>query len=124
MPKQKQKLGSTAIPFLLTVLISLIVIGGTALFIFERIEKDDSSEPESVDKIEYFTPTAEDSSTLMLILDLEDGVSPITFMVLRIDPEMRRYVCIPIASTTINYDGHYVWLNIIKMVVLSKLKFT
>ena len=106
MPKQKQKLGSTAIPFLLTVLISLIVIGGTALFIFERIEKDDSSEPESVDKIEYFTPTAEDSSTLMLILDLEDGVSPITFMVLRIDPEMRRYICIPIASTTIiNYDG-------------------
>ena len=61
MPKQKQKLGSTAIQFLLTVLISLIVIGGTALFIFERIEKDDSSEPESVDKIEYFTPTAEDS---------------------------------------------------------------
>ena len=113
MEKQKQKIGSTAIPFLLTVLISLIIIGGAALFIFNKLDKDkNSSEPDSIDKIEYYTPTAEDSSNLLLILDTKDGASPITFMVLRIDPEMKRYVCIPIASTSvIDYGGEIMALS-------------
>lgn len=113
MEKQKQKIGSTAIPFLLTVLISLIIIGGAALFIFNKLDKDkNSSEPDSIDKIEYYTPTAEDSSNLLLILDTKDGASPITFMVLRIDPEMKRYVCIPIASTSvIDYGGEIMSLT-------------
>ena len=106
MAKQKQKMGSTAIPFLLTTLISLIIIGGAALYILNKIDDDKSSATDSVETNEYYTPTAEDSKTLMLIFDTEDSNSPVTFMVLRIDPEMKEYVCIPLASTSIiDYDG-------------------
>ncbi|HHX57513.1 MAG TPA: hypothetical protein GX710_05800, partial [Clostridiales bacterium] len=101
MAKQKQKMGSTAIPFLLTTLISLIIIGGAALYILNKIDDDKSSATDSVETNEYYTPTAEDSKTLMLIFDTEDSNSPVTFMVLRIDPEMKKYVCIPLASTSI-----------------------
>ncbi len=113
MAKQKQKMGSTAIPFLLTILISLIIIGGAALYIFNKVDNNGkSSTPDSVETNEYYTPTAEDSKTLMLIFDPEDSNSPVTFMVLRIDPEKTRYVCIPLASTSIiDYDGQILSLE-------------
>ena len=113
MAKQKQKMGSTAIPFLLTILISLIIIGGAALYIFNKVDNNGkSSTPDSVETNEYYTPTAEDSKTLMLIFDTEDSNSPVTFMVLRIDPEMKKYVCIPLASTSIiDYDGQILSLE-------------
>ena len=112
MAKQKQKMGSTAIPFLLTTLISLIIIGGAALYILNKIDDDKSSATDSVETNEYYTPTAEDSKTLMLIFDTEDSNSPVTFMVLRIDPEMKEYVCIPLASTSIiDYDGQILSLE-------------
>ncbi len=113
MAKHKQKMGSTAIPFLLTALISLIIIGGAAMYILNKIDDSDkSSTPDSVETNEYYTPIAEDSKTLMLIFDPEDSTSPVTFMVLRIDPEKKRYVCIPLASTSIiDYNGQILSLE-------------
>ena len=40
---KRKKSGSVAIPFLLTFLISLIIIGGIAIFIYDKINSDDSS---------------------------------------------------------------------------------
>ena len=70
--KKKKKSGSIAIPFLLTFLISLIVIGGIAMIIYDKIDKDDSSLLTMVN--EAGTLSEEDNHTVMLILDLSDSV--------------------------------------------------
>lgn len=70
--KKKRKSGSIAIPFLLTFLISLIVIGGIAMIIYDKIDNDDSSLLTMVN--EAGTLSAEDNHTVMLILDLSDSV--------------------------------------------------
>ncbi|MDE6103056.1 MAG: LCP family protein [Oscillospiraceae bacterium] len=70
--KKKKKSGSIAIPFLLTFLISLIVIGGIAMVIYDKIDSDDSSLLTMVN--EAGTLSAEDNHTVMLILDLSDSV--------------------------------------------------
>ena len=41
--KKSKKSGGIAIPFLLTFLISLIIIGGAALIIYDKINSEDSS---------------------------------------------------------------------------------
>lgn len=69
---KKKKSGSIAIPFLLTFLISLIVIGGIAVVIYDKIDNDDSSLLTMVN--EAGTLSAEDNHTVMLILDLSDSV--------------------------------------------------
>lgn len=69
---KKKKSGSIAIPFLLTFLISLIVIGGIAIVIYDKIDNDDSSLLTMVN--EAGTLSAEDNHTVMLILDLSDSV--------------------------------------------------
>jgi hypothetical protein len=67
-----KKSGGIAIPFLLTFLISLIIIGGAALIIYDKLSEDDVT-------LEEMTTTSvsvsdEDSHTVMLILDLSDTV--------------------------------------------------
>lgn len=71
--KKKKKSGSIAIPFLLTFLISLIIIGGIAMVIYDKIDSDSSS---------LLTMTNEggslsdsDSHTVLFILDLSKSVS-------------------------------------------------
>lgn len=75
--KKKKKSGSIAIPFLLTFLISLIIIGGIAMVIYDKIDTDNSS---------LITMTNEggslsdsNSHTIMLVLDLSDTVSSSSF---------------------------------------------
>lgn len=70
--KKKKKSGSIAIPFLLTFLISLIIIGGIAMVIYDKIDKDDSSLLTMVN--EAGTLSEADNHTVMLILDLSDSV--------------------------------------------------
>lgn len=101
--QHNHKMGSTAIPFLVTALISLVIIGGTALFILDKIDaQEDKNNSEPVYEKEYYTPEKSDSFTLMLILDLGDnGNTRDTFMVLRVVPSAKKYVCVPIASNTL-----------------------
>ena len=40
---KKKRSGSIAIPFLLTFLISLIIIGGITMIIYDKIDSDNSS---------------------------------------------------------------------------------
>ena len=68
----KKKSGSIAIPFLLTFLISLIIIGGAAMIIYQKIdaERNKLSEMEPVGA----ALSDEDSHTIMFMLDLSDVV--------------------------------------------------
>ncbi|MGN1480944.1 LCP family glycopolymer transferase [Porcipelethomonas sp.] len=67
---KRKKSGSVAIPFLLTFLISLIIIGGIAMVIYDKINSDDSSLITMTN--EAGTLSAEDNHTILLILDLSD----------------------------------------------------
>ncbi len=69
---KRKKSGSIAIPFLLTFLISLIIIGGIAMVIYDNIDSDNSS-------LETMTRESElsenDSHTVMLVLDLSNSTA-------------------------------------------------
>ncbi|MCM1227426.1 MAG: LCP family protein [Clostridium sp.] len=69
--KKKKKSGSIAIPFLLTFLISLIVIGGIAMVIYDKIDSDNSS----LLTMTYEAGSLSDSNshTILLTLDLSDS---------------------------------------------------
>ena len=69
---KKKKSGSIAIPFLLTFLISLIIIGGIAMIIYDKIDSDSSSLLTMTN--EAGTLSDSDSHTILLVLDLSDSI--------------------------------------------------
>ncbi len=73
MKTKKKKTGSVAIPFLITLLISLVVIGGAALFIYEKIDDEETSLSSMVNEVG--TLSDEDNHTILFALDMSDTVS-------------------------------------------------
>lgn len=69
---KKKKTGSVAIPFLITFLISLILIGGAAMIIYDKIDSDESSLMSMVNEVG--TLSEEDNHTILFTLDLSDTV--------------------------------------------------
>lgn len=69
---KKKKSGSIAIPFLLTFLISLIIIGGIAMIIYDKIDSDNSSLLTMTN--EAGTLSDSDSHTILFVLDLSDSI--------------------------------------------------
>ncbi|MDE5917620.1 MAG: hypothetical protein K2G62_05795 [Oscillospiraceae bacterium] len=73
--KKSKKSGGIAIPFLLTFLISLIIIGGAALIIYDKINSDDSSLVEM--KNDGNSLSDADSHSVLFVLDLSDSVDTV-----------------------------------------------
>lgn len=69
---KKKKSGSIAIPFLLTFLISLIIIGGIAMIIYDKIDSESSSLITMEN--EAGTLSESDNHSVLFILDLSDTV--------------------------------------------------
>lgn len=69
---KKKKSGSIAIPFLLTFLISLIIIGGIAMIIYDKIDSESSSLITM--KNEAGTLSDSDNHSILFILDLSDTI--------------------------------------------------
>lgn len=69
---KKKKSGSIAIPFLLTFLISLIIIGGIAMIIYDKIDSESSSLLTMTN--EAGTLSDSDSHTILFVLDLSDSI--------------------------------------------------
>lgn len=69
---KKKKSGSIAIPFLLTFLISLIIIGGIAMIIYDKIDSENSSLLTMTN--ESGTLSDSDSHTILFVLDLSDSI--------------------------------------------------
>lgn len=68
-----KKTGSVAIPFLITFLISLVLIGGAAMFIYDKIDNDESSLESMVNEVG--TLSEEDNHTILFVLDMGDTVT-------------------------------------------------
>lgn len=70
---KKKKSGSIAIPFLLTFLISLIIIGGIAMIIYDKIDSESSSLLTMTN--EAGTLSDSDSHTILFVLDLSNSIN-------------------------------------------------
>lgn len=69
----KKKTGSVAIPFLITLIISLAVIGGIAAYIYSKIDKKEASLVSMVQQVSDITD--EDSHTILFAVDMSDSIS-------------------------------------------------
>lgn len=69
----KKKTGSVAIPFLITLIISLAVIGGIAAYIYSKIDKKEVSLVSMVQQVSDITD--EDSHTILFAVDMSDYIS-------------------------------------------------
>lgn len=69
---KKKRSGSIAIPFLMTFLISLIIIGGIAMIIYDKIDRDNSSLLTMNNEAGSLSDS--NSHTILLVLDLSDSI--------------------------------------------------
>lgn len=97
----KKKTGHVAIPFLLTIFIGLIVIGGLAAGLFNYLglgQGEELKEPvaRSVGQVTY-----EDNHTILLILDDPEKNEPVTFMLMRSRPYHKKIEFIGIPNNSI-----------------------
>lgn len=90
MATKKKKSGHVAIPFLLTLLLGIVGIGGIATYLFNKIglNKDHIIEWNSAVK----KPTAADNMTVLFILHEEADPKPVTFLTARLLPEQKKIV--------------------------------
>ena len=96
-----KKTGHVAVPFLLTIFIGLIIVGGGALFAWRYwglgvIEKP--SEP--VPRVDGVV-TTEDNHTVLLILDSSNELCPPTFVLMRSQPVKEQLLLIGIPSNSL-----------------------
>lgn len=99
---KKQKIGSIAVPYLITIFVGILIIGG-GTFIFLRHfgilggEKE-LSEPTPR---QITTSTYEDNHTILFILDEPDKKASSTFLLMRSIPKDKKVVVVGIPSNTI-----------------------
>lgn len=92
----KKKSGHVAIPFLITLLLGIVGIGGIAMFVFQRISYEEPDIKEMQTSV--VKPTAADNMTLLFVLDEKENTTlPTTFMVARVLPADKKVVffCFP-----------------------------
>lgn len=91
MARKKKKTGHVAIPFLITLLLGIVGMGGIALYVFNKI----GDEPPEVKEMQtsITKPTAADNMTLLFILDEKEKTNlPTTFLVARVLPAEKKLV--------------------------------
>ncbi|MBQ8922760.1 MAG: hypothetical protein IJ060_11505 [Oscillospiraceae bacterium] len=105
--RRREKPGATAIPFLVTVLISIFIFGGVALYFYNKLmAKDTELQPmqSSVTRI-----SDADINTILFILDPSDPDHPereTAMMLLHFDPVRKQEFCIGIPlDLQVPYEG-------------------
>lgn len=95
---KNQKVGSIALPYLITIFVGILIIGG-GTFIFLRHFGILGGEKELSEPIprQIVTTTYEDNHTILFILDEPDKKCSDTFMLMRSIPKDKKlvFVCIP-----------------------------
>lgn len=97
----KKKSGHIAVPFLVTIFVGLIIIGGFAAglyfyFGFGRVEAPPEPTPRTSNQITY-----EDNHTILFVLDEQGMDSSCTFLLMRSIPVKKQIVFIGIPSNSI-----------------------
>lgn len=104
--KKKKKSGSIAIPFLVTIFIGMILVGGAAFFIYHTYIKKEKTLDEPPQRNSSISLSAKDNHTILMILDDPAGGSASsTFMLVRSLPYKRKLLLVGIPSNSIYYSA-------------------
>ena len=98
------KAGSTAIPFMITVLISLVVFGGVALYFYTKL----TSKSRELQVMQGATTSISenDVNSLLFVLDPDDDTKKNAVMMMRFDPVRKKIFCVGIPlDMQVVYDG-------------------
>ena len=91
----KAKKGHVAIPFLLAFLLGILVIGGVAMYMFNKLSTKENIQPMQSSVVK---PTAEDNMTLLFVLDEPKDACPLTFMAARVLPGEKKIVLVSLPA--------------------------
>ena len=105
--RRREKPGATAIPFLITVLISIFIFGGVALFFYNKLMEDDTELQPMQSAITRISDA--DINSILFILDPNDPDHPerqTAMMMLHFDPVRKQefWVGIPL-DLQVSHEG-------------------
>ncbi|MBQ8582267.1 MAG: LCP family protein [Ruminococcus sp.] len=115
--KKHRKTGSIAVPFLITIFIGLLLIGGVMLYVYKTFFAKEDSLDMPPPRTGITTATPEDNHTILLILDERNNSSvekkcSTTYVVMRSIPHKKSLLFIGIPSNSISFiDGQQQRLN-------------
>ena len=94
-----------ALTYVITILITLLVIGGIGYMLLQEImapeeEKAPDIHLEQMVTIDDYVPSAEDSKTTLIIFDSEKRMSGCCFMLVRMIADERQITVMPLPSDT------------------------
>lgn len=112
MSKKTAKLAGT---YIITILLTLLIVGGFVIYMFESMltegDKKDETE-ETAPGLEQlvasgdYAPTAADNRTLLVMLETEKRESASAFLIVRFLPVDKQIVLMPVPSNTLaQVDG-------------------
>lgn len=96
-----KKSGRIAVPFLITIFIGLIIVGGAALFIYNYFGFGKEEKPSKPPERTASTATYEDSHTVLFILDVPEEKCSATYVLMRSVPKEKKLLFVGIPSNTI-----------------------
>ncbi|WP_297961062.1 LCP family protein [uncultured Ruminococcus sp.] len=100
-----RKSGSIAVPFLATIFIGLIVIGGIAAGLYKYLGFGKQEKPSEPIPRTSGMVTDADNHTVLLVLDVPEKNAPPTFVLMRSRPVKKELVFIGIPSNSIALVG-------------------
>lgn len=101
MARKKKKSGSIAVPFLITVFVGLLIIGGIAFGIFKYFGLGKGNELHEPTPRAVSTTTYEDNHTIMFVLDEPEQKCSSTFVLMRSIPKDKKLLFIGIPTNTL-----------------------
>lgn len=96
-----------ALTYFITIIVSILLIGGVAIFLFSRAthqgpsvaDIEVTSSTESPD--DEYVPSMLDNQTTLFILDAEDRMSGSVFVLTRMLPSQAKVIIVPLQSDTV-----------------------
>lgn len=101
----KKKSGSIAVPFLVTIFIGLIIVGGGAFAIYKYFGLGHDDTPQKPIPRQVTLSTYEDSHTILFMLDDPNSKCSSTFVLMRSVPKDKKLTFIGIPANTIALIG-------------------
>jgi len=105
--KPKKKVGSIAIPFLVTIFIATLIVGGAVYFIYHNfVSKKEDKIKEPPPRNGSISVSVEDSHTVLLVLDDPEAAADAnaTFVLMRSVPYKKNILFIGVPSNSIYYS--------------------
>ncbi len=97
----KKKNGSIAVPFLVTIFVGLLIVGGAAFGIYKYFGLGNDEELKDPTPRQVATSTYEDNHTILMILDDPEIDCPATFVMMRSIPKEKKLLFVGIPTNTI-----------------------